>query len=179
MQAKEPTTQVPERSTAALRPLLLIDIDGVISLFGFPPERRPEGSFHAIDGMPHFLSTAAAQHLLGLVSVFDLVWCSGWEEKADEYLPFLLGLPAGLPFLSFERDVGGITGARPHWKLDAIDSHAGPDRPLAWLDDAFNEACHTWADARPGPTLLVQTRPEAGLTEREASRLRAWAPGAV
>jgi len=177
------------------RPLLLIDIDGVISLFGFPPNGRPEnslhgrpegtlharpdGSFHAIDGIPHFLSTAAAQHLLGLVSVFNPVWCSGWEEKADEYLPHLLGLPAGLPFLSFARDVGGAAKARAHWKIDAIDAYAGPRRPLAWLDDAFNDACHEWARARPGPTLLVQTAPHAGLTEREAAQLMEWADSTV
>jgi hypothetical protein len=157
------------------QPLLLIDIDGVISLFGFSPQARPEGAFHSIDGIPHFLSTAAAENLLGLVSVFDLAWCSGWEEKAEEYLPHLLGLPAGLPFLSFERDVGGTTAARAHWKLDAIDAHAGAERPVAWIDDAFNEACHAWAAARRGPTLLVQTAPQIGLTQQEALRLTEWA----
>lgn len=157
------------------QPLLLIDIDGVISLFGFSALEQPAGAFHSIDGIPHFLSTSAAENLLGLVSVFDLLWCSGWEEKADEYLPHLLGLPAGLPFLSFERDVGGATAARAHWKLDAIDAHAGPDRPLAWIDDAFNDACHAWAEARTGPTLLVQTAPAMGFTRREALRLTEWA----
>jgi hypothetical protein len=173
--AKERITPGPGRPAAGSRPLLLIDIDGVISLFGFPPHSRPEGSFHAIDGMPHFLSTTAARHLLSLVSVFDPVWCSGWEEKADEYLPHLLGLPAGLPFLSFERNVGGAKTARAHWKIDAIDTYADPHRPLAWIDDAFNDACHEWGAARPGPTLLVQTAPHAGLTKHEASQLMEWA----
>ncbi len=166
--------QAKERS----RPLLLVDIDGVISLFGFSPLDRPAGAFHSIDGIPHLLSTAAAENLLRLVSVFDLAWCSGWEEKADEYLPHLLGLPAGLPFLRFERDgmydgVARVT--RAHWKLDAIDAYAGPRRPLAWIDDAFNEACHEWATARAGPTLLVQTAPEIGFTRREALQLTEWA----
>lgn len=164
------------------RPLLLVDIDGVISLFGFSPgdlrDGGREGGFHSIDGIPHFLSTAAAENLLGLVSVFDLAWCSGWEEKADEYLPHLLGLPSGLPFLRFERngmydEVARVT--RAHWKLDAIDAYAGPRRPLAWIDDAFNDACQEWAAARPGPTLLVQTAPEIGFAEREAALLMEWA----
>lgn len=173
-----PSREASPRSLAGSRgprPLLLIDIDGVISLFGFAPQARPEGAFHSIDGIPHFLSTAAAENLLGLVSVFELLWCSGWEEKADEYLPHLLGLPAGLPFLSFERDVGGVTAGRAHWKLEAIDAHAGPERALAWIDDAFNDACHEWAAARRGPTLLVQTAPEVGFTRREALRLTEWA----
>src|SRR5207237_493639 len=56
-----------------------------------------DGSFHTIDGIPHFLSSTAAAHLLRLAHSFELVWASGWEEKASEYLPHLLGLPAALP----------------------------------------------------------------------------------
>jgi hypothetical protein len=185
VQAKEPVeepyfpTSGPPQDTTP--PLLLVDIDGVLSLFGFPPRERPEGVFHSIDGIPHLLSTAAARHLLDLVSVFELAWCSGWEEKANEYLPHLLGLPK-LPFLSFDRDMramggagGGSGGTRAHWKLDAIESFAGPERPLAWIDDAFNDACHEWAAARGAPTLLVQTEPATGLTEQETALLRDWA----
>ena len=36
----------------------------------------------------------AAEHLQTLRADFELVWCTGWEEKANEYLPQLLGLPA-------------------------------------------------------------------------------------
>jgi hypothetical protein len=152
------------------KPLLLVDIDGVISLFGFPPDNRPDGSFHSIDGIFHFLSSTAAAHLLELASVFDLAWCSGWEEKANEYLPHLLGLPAALPFLRFARSPGR---GNAHWKLDGIEDHAG-SRPLAWIDDAFNPACHAWSKARAAPTLLVQTDPAVGLTSKEAELLRVW-----
>jgi hypothetical protein len=173
----------------AQKPLLLVDIDGVLSLFGFPPHAPPEGSLHFIDGLPHFLSSTAARHLLALVSLFELVWCSGWEEKADEHLPHLLGLPRGLPHLNFERrvgasDAGGAWSAAEdkslhgHWKLAAIDLYAGA-RPLAWIDDCLDDACRAWAAAREAPTLLVQTSPEQGLTEREAAQLRTWALAAV
>jgi hypothetical protein len=154
--------------------LLLVDIDGVISLFSFHDAARPEGSFHWIDGMPHFLSAIAAEHLLALREHFELVWASGWEERANEYLPHLLGLPR-LEHLSFERAVGR---ANAHWKLDAIEAHAA-ERPLAWIDDAFNDACHQWASERAAPTLLVQTSPASGITQREAERLRRWADSLV
>jgi hypothetical protein len=156
----------------------MVDIDGVISLFGPPGDRGPEGSFHTIDGIPHFLSSAAATHLLALVEDFDLVWCSGWEEKAEEYLPHLLGLPAGLPFLRFARGQGAGRSIDGHWKLDAIDAYAGT-RPLAWIDDAFDASCHTWAEQRSAPTLLLQTAPEHGLTSREAWLLAEWARALV
>ena len=174
------------------KPLLLVDIDGVVSLFGpwhalgSPAAPRPhdarrpdaparvEGSFHSIDGIPHFLSSTAAEHLHALAETFELVWASGWEEKANEYLPRLLGVPAPLPFIRFtarENASGTLPG---HWKLPAIASYVG-DRPLAWIDDAFNPACHEWAAARGSPTLLVATVPEQGLTASEAHTLRGWA----
>jgi hypothetical protein len=162
------------------RPLLMVDIDGVISLFGdgrrLSPDggTDPRGSFHSIDGIPHFLSSHAATHLLDLWGKFDLVWASGWEEKANEYLPHLLGFPGPLPYLSFERGVGWSRSTHAHWKLGAVDAYAA-ERPLAWIDDAFDESCHEWAGARKAPTLLVQTEPHAGLTEREARQLAEWA----
>jgi hypothetical protein len=187
---------------AAPRPLLLVDIDGVISLFGPPAassrERRApdgstlDGSFHSIEGIPHFLSSTAATHLLSLAARFELVWASGWEERANEHLPHLLGLPQRLPFLRFPRAVTQAPPGTPaaangaalaaegpqttlaHWKLESVDAYAG-ERPLAWIDDAFNRACHEWAAARASPTLLVATEPELGLTSREAALLQEWA----
>ncbi|HXD53356.1 MAG TPA: HAD domain-containing protein [Solirubrobacteraceae bacterium] len=154
------------------RPLLMVDIDGVISLFaGDLAGAGAEGSFHSIEGIPHFLSATAAAHLLGLRADFELVWASGWEERAEDHLPHLLGLPAGLPFLRFERSVGR---GNAHWKLDAIEAFAGA-RALAWIDDAFDEECHEWAAARGAPTLLVQTDPTRGLTAAEAEQLSRWA----
>lgn len=189
------------------KPLLLIDIDGVISLFGAPapwpaqagsrstngantptagpaqPAMSPpvEGSLHTIEGIPHFLSRTAAAHLHELSAEFELVWASGWEERADEHLPHLLGLPSGLPHLRLKRHTGtgGIRTRNAHWKLEAIDAYA-PTRALAWVDDTFNDACHEWAAgraARTAPTLLIQTDPARGLTTTETRQLLAWARG--
>jgi hypothetical protein len=152
------------------KPLLFLDIDGVISLFGWGSANRPAGSFHAIDGIPHFLSAGAAEHLHTLAAHFEPVWCSGWEEKANEHLPHLLGLAGPYPFLSFDAVAAG--GA--HWKLEAIERHAG-ERPLAWIDDALSDDCHRWAAARSAPTLLVPTDPARGLTALEVAALVAWA----
>jgi hypothetical protein len=175
MQAKDQ----PGSAVAGQRPLLMVDVDGVISLFGVPQGgvstaaggQLPAGGLHSIEGILHFLSATAAAHLLELAELFELVWASGWEERADEHLPHLLGLPAGLPFLRFERSVGR---ANAHWKLAAIDAYAGL-RPLAWVDDALTEACREWAAARSAPTLLVQTNPSYGLTSSEAGQLVHWA----
>ena len=74
------------------RPILFMDVDGVISLFGFASMRKAPGAFHWIDGIAHCIGTHCGARLLRLVDEFDLVWATGWEEKANEYLPFLLDL---------------------------------------------------------------------------------------
>jgi hypothetical protein len=152
----------------------LVDVDGVISLFGFDPATPPAGRFEIVDGITHYLSAVAGEHLRSLADAFELVWCTGWEEKANEYLPFALGLPAALPFLSFDRAVGRANG---HWKLDAIDVYAGPDRRLAWIDDAHDDGCTAWAAGRPGPTLLLGTEPAVGITEQHVDELLTFARG--
>jgi len=150
--------------------VLLVDIDGVVSLWGFAPNRCPPGSWHNVEGIGHFLSSTAAEHLHDLAEWFDLVWCSGWEEKADEHLPAILGAPS-LPHLSFERNPGR---GHAHWKLAAIEKHVG-DRPVAWIDDALDEACENWAALREAPTLLVRTDPATGLAAEHVEVLRGWA----
>ena len=159
------------RSCSA-RPLLLVDVDGVVSLFGFPGP-PPAGLIPAaVDGIPHFLSPHAGPLLARLSATFECAWCTGWEERAEEHLPRLLGLPGGWPHLTFLK-LDKAPGR--HWKLDAVESWAGPDRPLAWIDDAFDASCEAWAARRAGPTLLVRTEPASGLREAHVTRLESWA----
>jgi hypothetical protein len=154
------------------RPLLLIDVDGVISLFGFDPTRPPAGRWELVDGIAHFLSATAGAHLRQLAEDFELAWCTGWEEKANEYLPLALGLPGPLPHVQFER---GVRPPNAHWKLTAIERCLDPSRPLAWIDDAHDERCAAWEAARAAPTLLVGTEPAIGITDEHVTVLRDWA----
>jgi hypothetical protein len=150
------------------KPLLFVDIDGVISLFGFPSDRRPAGDWLNVDGVVHLISATASDHLLRLSRTFELVWCSGWEDKADEHLAHLLRLPARPPFLTFS---GAPSTA--HWKLGSVVEHAG-GRPAAWADDAFDDECRAWAASRTAPTLLVATDPAVGLTAGHVEALEEW-----
>jgi hypothetical protein len=154
------------------KPLLLVDVDGVISLFGFDPSQPPAGRFMLVDGIAHFISAEAGELLRALSHEFELTWCTGWEEKANEYLPWALGLPGPLPHMTMEPATRPATA---HWKLGAIDRYAGPDRALAWIDDAHDERCAAWAAARAGLTLLVATDPAIGLTDRNVRELVDWA----
>jgi hypothetical protein len=155
-------------------PLLLIDVDGVISLFGFDQTEPPAGRYVAVDGIPHLISAHAGSRLARLSERFECIWCTGWEDRADEHLPGLLGLPRGWAHLSFAT----APEAGLHWKLEAIDAHAGPERAVAWIDDAHDASCERWAAERPGPTLLVGTDPAVGLTEAQVTTLLRWASAA-
>ncbi len=147
-----------------------MDIDGVLSLFGFQSDSRPLGNWLNVEGNVHLISATASEHLQRLAVPFDLVWCSGWEEKANEHLLGALVLPSALPFLTFTAQ----DGVMQHWKLDAIEAHAGA-RPLAWVDDAHDDSCLAWASSRAAPTLLVATDPAAGLTAAHVEALERWA----
>jgi hypothetical protein len=107
---------------------------------------------------------------LRLSEHFELVWASGWEDKANFYLPELLGLPE-LPHISF--DVAARNGGA-HWKLTGMETYAG-GRPVAWIDDNFDASCFEWAERRSAPTLLVPTEPHLGLEEGHVEALSAWA----
>lgn len=173
-----PGTTQPHQTQLAIkaqtdnrRPVLFVDVDGVVSLFGFAGGELP-GSFHHIDGIVHCIGRDAGARLKRLAARYELVWATGWEEKANEYLPRLLELEAReLPVLTFD---GRAVFGTAHWKVEAIDEYAG-DRPAAWIDDNLDDRCRAWAEGRSAPTLLVETEAAAGITEEDVELLLRWA----
>jgi hypothetical protein len=153
------------------RPVLALDVDGVISLFGFEGTiSEAPGRFHLINGMAHCIPDGIGGMLERLASSYEILWATGWEDRANERLPDILGLPGQLPFLTFD---GRARFGTAHWKIDALDRYAG-ERALAWVDDSIDVTCRAWADERSAPTLLVQTEPHIGLTERHVDALLGW-----
>ena len=153
------------------RPVLAVDVDGVISLFGFdgpldqvgrtlPPDRR-HGALH--------LRSRRARSCCASAEVYELIWATGWEDRANDHLPLILGLPGELPCLRFD---GRARFGTAHWKLEALERYSG-DRPLAWIDDSLDESCHAWAAGARAPTLLVADR-VAHRDHRGAHRDAAW-----
>ena len=161
---------------SAEKPILFVDVDGVISLFGFPPtvEELP-GPFHWVAGVAHCIPPEIGPRLLRLAEAFHLVWATGWEQHANRYLPLILDLPFGeLPCLDFK---GRAVWGSSHWKLEGISDYAD-DLPVAWIDDNLGPECQLWAVRREQPTLLVPTHPAVGMTDEHVEELLSWA-GAV
>lgn len=158
------------------KPILAVDIDGVISLFGFkssegagePSEGAP-GEYHLIDGMLHCISMPTGGRLNRLAKTYELIWASGWEDRANDHLPGIVGVPK-LHYLTFD---GRAQFGTAHWKLEALEEYAG-ERPLAWIDDSLDESCYEWAERREAPTLLVPTESAVGLEEGHVAALEAW-----
>jgi len=144
-----------------VKPLLLLDIDGVIRVFGPVPPAA------ALQGSPDLLIRLETPALIGRLSErFDLVWATSWEHEANKVVSPLLGLQP-LPVIEFE---GVEVAPGESFKLPRIKRCVG-SRPFAWVDDEIGKDCHDWARARPEPTLLLEIDPRAGIGEEDVEEL--------
>ena len=145
-----------------MRPLLLLDVDGVLNPTGttVPPgyERCSSNSYDVL------ISPRHGAWLRDLASTFELVWATTWGESAGPIFGALLGLP--------EMAVVAIDPAKQGTpKLPAVARFVG-DRWLAWVDDELFEDAFAWAAGRPAGTLLVRTSGSAGLSEPNFQELQ-------
>ena len=153
------------------KPILAVDVDGVISLFGFDQPPAEEARFEQVDGMVHCISMAAGERLKRLSEHYELVWATGWEEKANDYLPKSSGYRNCPSSPSTARPaLGPPTGS------SAPSTTGGKDAPWPGSTTASTRAV-TSGPGREEPTLLVPTESELGLEEVQVEALTAWARG--
>lgn len=161
-------------------PLLLLDVDGV--LCPVEDNARPGGyrapskefraepyeHFETGEAMRLWVSERNARRVERLRAAFDVVWATGWVHHANRVIGPLHGLPA-LPFveLAWSEDLRSRAGS---WKLPAVAAYAGEERPCVWIDDDLRADAERWAQARPGPTLLVPVDHRVGLTDDAVER---------
>ena len=119
-----------DRIAVPARPLLLVDVDGVLNPFAAPgcPDGYAEYNFFAGEE-PVRVCPEHGRWLQELAARFELTWATAWGTEANRLLAPLLRLPE-LPVIEFP-----AAPFEPRDKLPAVRSFAG-DRPLAWLDDA-------------------------------------------
>jgi HAD domain in Swiss Army Knife RNA repair proteins len=150
------------------RPLLFLDVDGVLNPFPDCPEGYAEHDLFPEDDEPVRLAAIHTGWLEELAGAFDVVWASGWGEDANRVLAPILGLPelplVDLPPIPFE----------PHEKVPGIAAFAA-DRPAAWVDDNITSEARAWAARRSAPTLLVDVVSAVGLARPAVDELLAWA----
>ncbi|WEO99800.2 hypothetical protein A6P39_040370 [Streptomyces sp. FXJ1.172] len=155
-----PLGELPVDAGAGLvpghRPLLLLDVDGVLREHVFFPGEEP----------PVRPCDAHGPWLADLGREFELAWATAWEDEANTFVAPVLNLPT-LPVVRFPPVP--FDSAE---KVPAIDTFAG-DRPAVWVDDVLTPEAWTWAHCRTVPTLLVTTNPAHGLTSQMVLELLA------
>ena len=169
------------------KPLLLLDVDGVLNCFGSLWTEEYEAE--------HFEPVQVAQEkyeiripkgtthrIARLCEVFEPVWCTAWQEDAHPFFGPRLALGDPWPLVSFE-GWNGLLAEKRSWKWSFVDEYVDLDlRAAAWVDDDLHAADFAWAAARStrvAPTLLVKTDPCKGLTDVHVSHLLSWAATTV
>ena len=152
------------------RPVLFLDVDGVIALSPFSSALPPGRVQQLALGSTH-VSDRTGELLRELATRFELVWATGWEHHANSSLLSPLGLEEELPTLTFGKKA---RHGSSKWKIKSVDEYAG-DRPAAWLDDNFVARHERWAAHRSAPTLLVRVDSRVGLAPEHVDRLMRWA----
>jgi HAD domain in Swiss Army Knife RNA repair proteins len=151
------------------KPVLFMDVDGVITLDEPTEETWPRP--YVLLGGYQFIGRETGARLRRLAERFELVWATGWQKRANDDLPLILGLPGELPALVFGRRA---RYGSSDWKVRRIERYAR-ERPAAWVDDNIEAAQEDWARDRRAPTLLIKTDAAEGLEDRHVDRLLAWA----
>lgn len=152
-----------------MRPLLLLDVDGVLNPYGFT--HRPEGfaEHHLFpeDDEPVLVNHVHGIWITELAGVYDVTWATAWNDDANRLLAPLLGI-APLAVLTMPP-----APFHPSDKVQII-AQLAHNRPAAWIDDLHTPEARTWADNRPEPTLLIPVTPSTGLTRRSVDQALAW-----
>ena len=161
----------PHHPAGSRRPLLLVDIDGVLNIFG---ARRVTSHqrFTVIDGYPIVLDQRHPAWFTQLEKYADLCWATMWQAKAAPVFGEAAGIGTHWPHLDFDsawsrtanqrtgRTVGG-------YKWPLIEPLGETDRPLLWIDDDMTDDHLAWAHTRHAdgrPTLFVRPDPAQGFT---------------
>jgi hypothetical protein len=165
-----PAGLLARRRRGSQKPLLFLDVDGVITLWP-PIQPSPPGRTHDLGGFRVYISGRCAELIQALERRFEIVWATGWEQDANRLLGPILGLERDLPTLRFGDSAYGGTS---DWKIPAVERAAGR-RPLAWVDDTIGPRHRSWARQRGAPTFLLKTKANGGLTARGVRELLAWA----
>lgn len=151
------------------RPLLLLDVDGVLNPYGTPQPPPGYTEHHMFPGEePVRVNPAHGSWITEAGTVLDIAWATSWNDEANQLLAPLLHI-APLPVVTMPPPPFD-----PSDKIPLIAAYAR-ERPAAWIDDLHTAQAHDWAATRTSPTLLITADPAIGLTRNSIDHVIAWA----
>lgn len=156
-----------------LRPVWLLDVDGVLNSIGRAPNPQ---SLRLGTTKQEYLKTNSGtyrlrvdNHLVDFVNRMnesDLVevrWCTTWSDEANTIFAPAFGFPQLLVGAKPPKDTGRFDDY--NWKSNAARGVLNSGRRLVWTDD---DAIPSWFDEEVASYsqghLLVRPNPEVGLT---------------
>jgi hypothetical protein len=153
-----------------VRPLILLDIDGVLNISQPVPGDGCSALLLLADGRGAQVNVRDdLRALLDRLSLAgDLVWASGWNDGAPALFSVLVPWVKSIPHLSFE-----TTGNMVE-KLPVVREYVGC-RSVVWIDDRIPDEAWPWAEQRDAPTLLVSIDPEIGFGPDDLEHVETWA----
>ncbi|MCP9953794.1 MULTISPECIES: HAD domain-containing protein [Actinomadura] len=166
---------VPRPGTRKARPLLYLDVDGVLN----PEEPRPGFAEHAVGRLTVRVNPVHGTWLQDLSARYDLVWATTWEEHANEYIGPLVGLPP-LPHVEISAYASRDGDPRtpllqlPRMRKWAPILRHAEGRPFAWVDDVIPLTVRRQAFPHRRALRLIPVRPEVGLTRHHVDALHRW-----
>lgn len=154
------------------RPLLLLDVDGVLAVKRPTDQAFQRHSITSSVGHVHevWLNPSHGAALSAVADIYDVVWATGWETDAPRALAPLLSIP-DFPVIEFAQ--------RPRLgtRLDKLPDikRLAADRPTAWVDDDPGADGRRWAQTREIATLLIEPTSTSGLQPSHVNDLLAFA----
>ena len=160
------------------RPLVLVDIDGVLNAF----EARRLTTHQRVAVADRYRVVLDGRHpgwfdVLGEDA--ELCWATMWQAKAGPVFGRVAGLGTDWDYLDFDsawntgsarRTGHGVGG----YKWPMIEPLGDGDRPLVWIDDDMTDEQLEWARVRNAagrPTLFVRPDPSEGFDDEQFARV--------
>ncbi|MDP4501177.1 HAD domain-containing protein [Nonomuraea turcica] len=162
-----------------MKPLLLLDVDGVLNPMG-----RPTPDFRryrcTIDGELYIvhLNPRHGRRLLdlALATGAELVWATTWGHHANDWIAPRIGLPS-LPVIPVTPDFPPPPRSEygELFKTPCVAAYAGR-RPFVWFDDQIWAEDEEYLRVHRGldDFLLIHVDPAHGLTSRHLGMAREW-----
>jgi hypothetical protein len=165
-----------------MRPLLFLDVDGVLCPEAF--ETTPPYAVYHDAGMDSvWWMPDMVKPLRALRKHFDFVWATWWEGRAAPVVGMLYDLPwmdyihISDQYASVEEFMDGFPRGMFDWKVPAMAKYAG-DRPFAWIDDQISDEAKGWAQDRwtqeDVPTLFHRPDPRIGFRPDDCTLIEIW-----
>lgn len=119
---------------AEQKPLVLLDVDGVINVL-----RRDVPKTHEMMGYPIRIPDHMPALIQHLVQTAEVMWCTTWREEANEHMAPALGIEP----LSVVTD--NTEDRFVHWKWQAAQPYViealSDGRKVCWIED-FEDTHH-------------------------------------